>query len=253
MARRYGWAPSCQETQPGRRLVQINSADSSAVQLGEWLAIGWLTPAMDRLFTDSAGARRRFVDRMALAIDPAHAGYATRYENALRERNRLLGEDHMPEAAWFDAIEREVAEHGAALSASRARTVVALSETLAALPDAPFARPELAIPPGGPADPDTLAGALRDGRRRDRAAGRTLTGPHRDELEVTHGGKGHARGAMFDRRAKGDADRHHAGPCRTRRADGPTCCCSTKLPRISTRCAARRCSTACALVARRCG
>lgn len=174
-----------QDTQLGRRRVRINSADSSAVQLGEWLSIGWLTPAMDRLFADGESGRRRFVDRLALAFDPSHAGYATRYDNALRERNRLLVADHMPEPAWFDAIEREVATHGTALSASRAHTVAALSKSLAALPDAPFARPALHYRAGGPQDSDTLASALQEGRRRDRAAGRTLTGPHRDELAVT--------------------------------------------------------------------
>ncbi len=78
--------------QPGRRLVQINGAAASAVSLGEWLAVSWLTPAMDRLFSDSAGARRRYMDRLALALDPAHAQRASRYEAALRERNRLLAD-----------------------------------------------------------------------------------------------------------------------------------------------------------------
>src|SRR5204862_1297542 len=75
---------------PGRRLVQVNGAESSAAALGEWLAVGWLTPAMDGLFADSAGARRRYMDRLTVALDPAHARHAARFENALRERNRLL-------------------------------------------------------------------------------------------------------------------------------------------------------------------
>ncbi len=62
---------------PGRRLVQVNGADASAITLGEWLAIGWLTPAMDRLFADSAGARRRYMDRLAVALDPSHARHAS--------------------------------------------------------------------------------------------------------------------------------------------------------------------------------
>ena len=70
----------------------MNGAETSAVSLGEWLAVGWLTPAMDGLFGDAAGARRRYMDRLALALDPAHARYASRYEAALRERNRLLAE-----------------------------------------------------------------------------------------------------------------------------------------------------------------
>ncbi|MEZ5695102.1 MAG: DNA replication/repair protein RecF [Sphingomonadaceae bacterium] len=175
---------------PGRRLVRVNGAEASAISLSEWLSIFWLTPAMDRLFTDSAGARRRFMDRMALALDPAHARHASRYEAALRERNRLLSDDHPPEPAWLDGVEAQLAEHGSALAQGRVRLIEAICAELASLPEEPFARPALRIIPGGPAQPADLAEALRQGRRQDRAAGRTLTGPHRDELEVTMAGKG---------------------------------------------------------------
>lgn len=175
--------------QPGRRLVQVNGAQASAVSLGEWLAIGWLTPAMDRLFADSAGARRRYMDRMALALDPAHARYAARYENALRERNRLLSDDRPPEAAWLDGIELQMAEHGANLAQGRARLIGALGQEIAGFPEQPFARPALVYAAGGPIEQDGLAATFKAGRGRDRAAGRTLTGPHRDELEVIMAGK----------------------------------------------------------------
>ena len=178
-----------QPHQPGRRLVRINSAATSAVSLGEWLSIGWLTPAMDRLFADSAGARRRFMDRMALALDPSHARHANRYDNALRERNRLLGDDRPPETAWLDGIEAQMAQHGAQLAQSRARLVGALGQELAGFPEQPFARPALAYAAGGPIEQEALAAALKAGRGRDRAAGRSLTGPHRDELEVIMAGK----------------------------------------------------------------
>ncbi len=90
---------------PGRRIVQVNSAEASAISLGEWLALSWLTPAMDRLFADSAGARRRYMDRLTLALDPAHARRAARYEAALRERNRILSHAAEPDPRWLDAIE----------------------------------------------------------------------------------------------------------------------------------------------------
>lgn len=173
---------------PGRRVVQVNGADSSAASLAEWLAIGWLTPAMDRLFTDSAGARRRYMDRLAVALRPAHAGHATRYEGALRERNRLLSEDRA-DAGWFASIEAQLATAGAALADSRASLVDELNAELAALPDRPFARPALTYRAGGPVEADALAEAMARSRARDRAAQRTLTGPHRDELEVQMAGK----------------------------------------------------------------
>ena len=175
---------------PNRRVTRINGAETSAAQIGEWFAASWLTPAMDRLFTDSAGARRRFLDRLVVALEPVHARHASRYEAALRERNRLLSADIMPEARWFSAVEAQLAEHGAALAAGRARLVEALAGALSAMPEEPFARPELALDHGGPIQRDALAEALARGRERDRAAGRTLTGPHRSELSVTLAGKG---------------------------------------------------------------
>lgn len=175
---------------PSRRIVQINQAEAPAVRLAEWLSIGWLTPAMDRLFAEGAGSRRRFLDRLVLGFDPAHAANAARLEAALRERNRLLAEPADPDPVWLDAIEAQLAETGARVSASRAAMAVRLDAALAALPDSPFARPSLTYIAGGPMDESELARALRDGRRRDRAAQRSLTGPHRDELAVTMAGKG---------------------------------------------------------------
>lgn len=174
---------------PSRRLVQINGADSSALALGEWLAIGWLTPAMDGLFTDSASARRRYMDRLALALDPAHARHASRYDAALRERNRLLDADQDPDPRWLDAIEAGLAEHGAALSQSRAALIAQLTGELALLPQTPFARPTLRYISNTPLTGEGLAADLRAHRARDRAARRTLSGPHRDDLQVTMAGK----------------------------------------------------------------
>ncbi|RGP41176.1 DNA replication and repair protein RecF [Altererythrobacter insulae] len=175
---------------PGRRLVRVNGADASAQSLSEWLAIGWLTPAMDGLFMDSAGARRRYMDRLALALRPDHARHVSRYETALRERNKLLEENR--EATWLDAIEAQVSEHGAAITANRAALIATLTDELTALPDAPFAKPNLTYLPGGPTEREGLRHELARTRARDRAAGRTLTGPHRDELDVVMAGNGQA-------------------------------------------------------------
>jgi len=175
---------------PGRRRVQINEAQSAAVELGEWLSIGWLTPAMDRLFMDGASGRRRFLDRLVLALEPGHAALAARLEAALRERNRLLSEAAEPEPAWLDGIEAQIASAGCTVAQARARLVGQLDAALGQLPEQPFARPALAYHAGGPLEPEGLAKSLAAGRRRDRAAQRTLVGPHRDDLGVTMAGKG---------------------------------------------------------------
>ncbi len=170
---------------PNRRSVRINGAEGPAARLAEWLSITWLTPAMDRLFAESAGSRRRFLDRLVLAREPGHARTSTRYETALRERNRLLSEAMEPDPGWLDGIEAQMAETGAMIAGSRAALVEDLGVALEQVPEQPFARPSLVYASEVPTDPDALRTMLRDGRRRDRSAGRSLTGPHRDDLAVT--------------------------------------------------------------------
>jgi DNA replication and repair protein RecF len=177
-------------TAPERRQVRINGASASVNALGEWLAILWLTPAMDRLFTGSAGDRRRFLDRLVLALDPAHAHHATRYDAAMRARNKLLAEER-PDPAWLDSLEFAMAEHGTAVAEARARTVAALDERLAHAPADAFARASLVFDGRAGAD---LAASLRASRSRDAAAGRTTEGPHRQDLRVVHRGKQIAAG-----------------------------------------------------------
>ena len=176
--------------QPTRRRVRVNGAEASALSLAEWLSVRWLTPAMDGLFTDSAGARRRFLDRLALATMPGHARTANHYETALRNRNRLLSDEATPDPQWLDALETQLAEHGAMLAATRRDLVDQLNAALVSQDDVHFPRPALAIEPVGPEEREALARALRDNRGRDRQAGRTLIGPHRAELAVTLADKG---------------------------------------------------------------
>ncbi len=177
---------------PNRRTVQVSGAEKPALALGEWLSMAWLTPAQDRLFADTASARRRFLDRLVAALEPGHARDAARAEAALRERNRLLALEDEPDRAWLAGVEAQFAAPAARVAQARARTVAAIAEALEVLPEAPFARPLLAYQPGGPLEEAALTAALAQGRRRDRAAQRTLIGPHRDELAVTMAGKSRA-------------------------------------------------------------
>lgn len=169
---------------PERRVVRVNGAAASAGALAERLAILWLTPAMDRLFVEPAGERRRFLDRLTLALEPGHAAQATRYDAAMRDRNRLLADDR-PDAEWLAALEAQMARHGAAIDAARRRTVDAVAQALADQPPGDIARAGIALE-GWSGDEAAIAQALRHGRARDAAAGRTLSGPHRVDLAVTH-------------------------------------------------------------------
>nr|WP_315472012.1 DNA replication/repair protein RecF [uncultured Sphingomonas sp.] len=176
---------------PERRQLRIQGAAATANTLAEWLTVLWLTPAMDRLFVEPAGERRRFLDRLTLALVPAHAQHAARYEAAMRARTRLLTADEPADPQWLSALEAQMAQHGAALDAARRETVAALGVRLADQPDGPFARAALLLEGwGGTAD--ELLADLRHGRARDAAAGRALAGPHRADLAVTHLGKGQA-------------------------------------------------------------
>ena len=176
---------------PERRQLRIQGAAATANTLAEWLTVLWLTPAMDRLFVEPAGERRRFLDRLTLALEPGHAHHAARYEAAMRARNRLLGADAPADPEWLTALETQMAEHGGAIEVARRATVALLGARLAEQAEGPFARAGLALE-GWSGDAAQLAAELRQGRGRDAAAGRALAGPHRADLAVTHLGKGQA-------------------------------------------------------------
>ena len=180
----------------GGRRVRINGASArSAEDMLEWLRVVWLTPAMDALFTGPAADRRRFLDRLVLAIDPGHGQRAIDYEKAMRGRNRLLTEGSRDDR-WFDAIETQMAETGVAIAAARAEMVRLLAAMIDKLPDTgPFPQADIGL--SGDLEAEVASApavdveerfrqTLADGRDRDRAAGRTLDGPHRSDLVVRH-------------------------------------------------------------------
>ncbi len=182
------------------RLCRIDGANAgSPSAFAEHIRLVWLTPDIDGLFRGSAGERRRFLDRLVLAVDSAHGARVNALERALRSRNRVLEEDP-GNRAWLDAIEREVAEFGVAVAAARAETVTRLRALIAERRDdaSPFPWAGLALE--GEIDAlvadraavdaeDAYRAILADTRSRDRAAGRTLVGPQASDLAVRHGPK----------------------------------------------------------------
>lgn len=172
-------------TGPERRQVRINGAPASVNSLSEWLSVLWLTPAMDRLFAASAGDRRRFLDRLVLALEPRHAYFASRYEAAMRARNKLLAEERWDED-WIASLEAAMAEYGGQIAAARARTVSALDRRIGQAPEDEFARAAIQLEGWEDADFEAV---LRANRSRDGAAGRATHGPHRQDLAVLHRAK----------------------------------------------------------------
>ena len=190
------------------RIVRLDGEpQSGSGVLADLVDMLWLTPAMDGLFTGPAGDRRRFLDRLVLCFDAAHAQRAGQFERAMRQRNRLL-EDGVRDPARFAGLERIMAETGVAMSAARAQAIAALVSNIEARrlhdPGSPF--PWSRVELGGSLETalaarpavdveDAYAAALASGRERDRAAGRTLEGPHRADLVVVHGPKDMPAGA----------------------------------------------------------
>lgn len=167
--------------------MEIDGKAASQAALGTVLRVLWLTPAMDRLWTEGASERRRFLDRVALSLIPEHAEVAVAYDRALRERNRLI-RDGIRDPGWFTALEDAMATSGARLAAHRQAAVDRLAA--AAPDDGAFPVADLSIETDGPRDTDGLRDSLRAGRARDLAAGRTLVGPHRDDLRAIYAAKG---------------------------------------------------------------
>jgi DNA replication and repair protein RecF len=171
---------------------------TSAAAFADHLRVVWLTPAMDSLFTGAPSERRRFVDRLALAVDAEHGSRVNALERALRSRNRLL-EEPRPDTHWLDAVEHETAELAVAVAGLRVETVHRLQAVLARRKDAAFPPAEIALDgwieqliPAHPAGEieQRYRTVLRDNRPRDAAAGRTLDGPHLTDLSVSYAPKG---------------------------------------------------------------
>jgi DNA replication and repair protein RecF len=189
-----------QDGERERRVTQVDGTSaSSQAALAEVISVVWLTPAMDRLFSEGAGARRRFLDRLVLVGDPAHAGRSSSYDHGLRERARLLRAGRF-EPVWLSALESRIAAAGVAIAAARRQAVRGLAGALAAAPGW-LAQPELDLVGDVESWLDELSAldaearfgaALAAGRREDAESGTTAVGPHRSDLVVRDRSSGSA-------------------------------------------------------------
>jgi DNA replication and repair protein RecF len=170
---------------------------TSASAFADHLRVLWLVPSMDGLFTGAPSERRRFLDRLVLAVDADHGSRVNALDRSLRSRNRLL-EEPRPDPHWLDAVEHETAELAVAVASLRAETVARLEAVLASRKDSAFPSAEIALEgwmeqliPAHPAREieERYRALLRDNRARDAAAGRTLDGPHLTDLKVIYAPK----------------------------------------------------------------
>jgi DNA replication and repair protein RecF len=174
---------------PARRTIHLNGAAAESADLAALLPMLWLTPAMDRLFLEGASERRRFLDRLVFALDPAHAKRAARYERAMHERLRLLREG-VRDRSWLDGLEETMAEEGSGLTAARLSLIDKLNGELqargaeGAFPCAHLTLQDALVE--NASDVVCLQNAFAASRERDAEAGRTSVGPHLADLEVRH-------------------------------------------------------------------
>ncbi|HEY8272956.1 MAG TPA: DNA replication/repair protein RecF [Pseudolabrys sp.] len=191
--------PAGEESIPTRKCRIDRESVGSATAFADHLRVVWLTPAMDPLFNGPASERRRFLDRLVLAVDAQHSSRVAALERSLRSRNRLL-EDSPGDSHWLDAVEHETAEVAVAVAAGRAETAKRLSAALEASRDTAREFPQAQITLQGWMEqllPDHSAVEIEDryrsllkgNRARDAAAGRTLDGPHLSDLVVSHASK----------------------------------------------------------------
>lgn len=186
-----GYMPAAPGGQP-RRVFHLNDAPADPAEIAELVPLLWLTPAMDRLFLEGAQLRRRFLDRLVFALIPGHARTSARYERATADRLRLLREGTR-RGPWIEALEKTMAEEGAAINTARLEMIESLNSELNTRREQgafPCAHLTLAGESADTAsDPALLADAFAGWRERDREAGRTHRGSHTVDLDVVHVGK----------------------------------------------------------------
>lgn len=181
------------DTESERRLIKIDGCEvKSQHDLSEHAAVLWLTPQMDQMWSEGDSAKRRFLDRLAYAFDPAHAGRVSAYEYAMRDRNRLL-QDSRADPHWLDALEQKMAESATAITLARLQTVESLSHVMhesslsfpkAALTLSGFLEDELKRGETALMAEKSYAAQLLHDRKIDAASGRTQAGVHKSRLTI---------------------------------------------------------------------
>lgn len=187
-------------TRNDKRIVRIDGeTQSSQTSLSDYLSVLWLTPQMEKIFLDGSYERRRFFDRFVFTFDPAHSGRLSRYENAMRERSKLL-KNERPDPKWLDLLEQNMAESAMAITAARTVLCEKLSQAMEELDDIRTVFPAASIRASGTLEEfvkthsaleceDYFKQELKFSREHDVLYGGAKTGPHKSDIDVMHLGK----------------------------------------------------------------
>jgi DNA replication and repair protein RecF len=138
--------------------------------------------------------RRQYLDRQAAAIWPQYRAELREFERVLRQRNAALEARRRDEEVWTESF----VECGARLRHRRTAYAARLTRALAG-----GFRPrgegyEVRVGAGAGSVEDARAALAEEVARalpRERAAGRSLAGPHRDAVELLLDGRDAALGA----------------------------------------------------------
>ncbi|PZR74024.1 MAG: DNA replication and repair protein RecF [Chthoniobacterales bacterium] len=169
---------------PLRRKISLDQVEQRP--LDEYLRIARVVSFANtdiELVRGSSEPRRRYLDFLAIQIDPVYRPTLRAYERALRSRNALLKSPH-PRSRELAAYDPQLLEHGAKLGTMRARLVERIAPLAAAAHREISGTGEtllLRFTPGNEAD---FAGALADSRTEELRLRQTIVGPHRDDIEL---------------------------------------------------------------------
>ncbi len=191
------------EQAPERRVFQLDGATPrTQAEIAARLAAVWLTPQMDRLFTETAAGRRKFLDRLVVALEPGHAREVAAFESASAQRGRLVAGPR-PDTGWLTALEDSMARHAVAATAARLALITRLNAASEAGVAAPFPAVRLALecPIGARlaaapaiAVEDWLRAALAQARPLDTEKGSASHGLQRADLSILDARSGRPAG-----------------------------------------------------------
>jgi DNA replication and repair protein RecF len=183
------------ELRPGQRIFRVDGRDVAPREYGGRLEVVVYSTDRLRVVRGAMRDRRQYLDRQAGALWPSYRADQRAFERVLAQRNAALEGRGTDLDAWTERF----VETGARLRGRRAAYAERLNAALAT-----------GFRPSGETYLVTLsppaAGSEADGRRalaaeveaiaaRERGAGRSLAGPHRDAVSLLLDGRDAAEGA----------------------------------------------------------